>query len=98
VPPLAFDPVNEIDKDIDAMAVEGRKILGELAPKVSPHPIGTTKISPANVKYDYDTRGADYWPARYDELLQRASTEGKNIGWAVIELLKHDKEQSNDAG
>ena len=89
---MPSDPVKELDKDIDDMANEGRKILSELTPKVAPHAIGTTKVSAENVKFDYDNRGPEYWPARFDETLQRAVTEGKNIGWAWIEMLKHDKE------
>lgn len=89
---MAFDPVNEMDKDIDRMADEGRKILGELTPRIAPHPLGTSKVSPQNAKFDYETRGPDYWPKRFDDTLQRALTEGRNIGWAWIEMLKHDKE------
>lgn len=92
---MAFDPVKEIDKDIDKAEKDARAILSELSPRVAPHPIGTTKVSPEDVQFDYDNRGPDYWPQQFDSILQRASTEGKNIGWAVIEMLKHDKGLSN---
>ena len=87
---MAFDATKEYDADIDQAVDEGRKILTELTPKMAPHPIGTKKVSPENARWDYDNRGPDYWPKRFDETLMRASTEGKNIGDAVIELLKHE--------
>ncbi|KKN09497.1 hypothetical protein LCGC14_1046140 [marine sediment metagenome] len=87
---MASDPIKEYDKDIDKMEKEGRAILAELTPKMAPHPIGTKKVSSENAQWDYSNRGPDYWPALFDETLKRASTEGKNIGWAVIELLKHE--------
>ena len=77
---MAFDPAKEHDKDIDDMANEGRKILSELTPKMAPHAIGATKVSAENVKWDYDNRGPEYWPARFDETLPSAVTEGKHIG------------------
>jgi len=85
-----------MDTDIDTWADEGRKILGEITPKVAPHPIGTAKVSRANMKYDYDNRQEDYWPELFDGALQRAVTEGKNIGWAWIEVLKHDADLRGD--
>ncbi len=89
---MAFDPVKDMDADIDRTVKEGRKILGEITPKVAPHPIGTAKVSRENMKYDYDNRQEDYWGELYDGALQRAVTEGKNIGWAWIEVLKHDRD------
>lgn len=89
---MAFDPVKELDADIDKTVAEARQILAELTPEMAPHPLGTTKVSAENVKFDYDHREVDYWPKQFDSALQRAVTEGKNIGWAWIETLKHDKE------
>ena len=87
---MASDPIKELDDDIDKWEKEGRAVLAELTPKMAPHPLGTKKVSPENAKWDYDNRGPDYWPALFDETLLKASTEGKNIGWAVIEVLKHE--------
>ena len=54
---MAFDPIKEHERDIDGQVNEGRKILGELTPKLAPRPVGTTKVSAENVKWDYDNRG-----------------------------------------
>ncbi|KKM75158.1 hypothetical protein LCGC14_1393070 [marine sediment metagenome] len=95
---MASDPIKDHEADIENAAAEGRKILAELTPKMAPHPIGTKKVTPENAKWDYDNRGPDYWPKNFDQTLMRASTEGKNIGWAVIALLKHDKDMSGTPG
>ncbi len=87
---MAFDPVKEYDQEIDKWEKEGRAILADLGPEFAPHPLGTKKVSSENVRWDYDNRGEDYWPARFDETLQRTSTEGGSLGDAVLELLKHD--------
>ena len=93
---MAFDPVTDMDKDIDRTVVEARKALGEITRLQAPHPLGTTKVSRENVKYDFDNREADYWGGQFDGALQRAVTEGENIGWAWIEVLKHDADLRDD--
>lgn len=92
---MASDPIKEHEKDIEQWAKEGRAVLAELTPKMAPHAIGTTKVPAVDVRWDFDNRDQEYWPARYDETLQRALAEGKNIGWAWIEMLKHDKEMND---
>ena len=88
---MAFDPIKEHEKDIGDAENAGRKILGELTPKMAPRPIGTTKVPGEDVKWDYDNQGPEYWPGLFDTFLAEAETTSKNATWAAIELLKHEK-------
>ena len=88
---MASDPIKEHERDIDGQVNEGRKFLAEITPKLAPRPVGTTKVSAENVKWDYDNRGPEYYPELFDKFLAEAETTSQNATWAVIELAKHVK-------
>ncbi len=92
------DSTQEMEKLIDDTVVAGQKYLGEVTPVYSPRPMNTTKVKPQDVKWDYDNREGDYWPRLAQTELQRAITEGGNLGAAVIALLKHDAEMRGNDG
>ncbi len=92
---MASDPIKEHEKDIDQWVKEARAIQADLTPRVAPHAIGTTKVSGADARFDWENREADYWPARIDDELKTALANGENIGAAWVKVFLLDKEMND---
>ena len=83
--------VREVEDDIDDLEREGREMLREFS-RLIPRFAGSVKVSPADRKFDYDTRQPGYWEAQQANAIKEAATSGGTQGDVWLALLKHDAE------
>lgn len=88
---LNDDLIRDIEHDMDALEVEGRRMIAEFS-KLIPRPVGTTRASDEDRRFDYVTRGPDYWQAMYEKALKEVVTSGGTEADIELMLRDHDAE------